>query len=720
MKAANWKKEFLVYILGLQSAVVLAIVFDIPFVRQVLVSLYLFLVPGFITVKALKIETSNMSERVLYSVGLSIVIIMLIGLMINSLSFIPKPLSAGPLLIATSIFVLALSVLIYSKERKDFSFSFSSFETFNVRTLVLYLALPLLSAIGLLFVKAFDNNLLILFTIEIISFLFVILFSKLSVSHYPFALVSITSALLLMTFLSSNYLNGYDVHFENVVFTATKNMSYWNPSYGIDLGRLWSPFYVSNSMLASTVLPTFVSNMANMDGILIFSVVFPLIFSLVPLALYQLYRTQWGKKVAFLAVLFFISNAVFFEFRNNTRQMIAELFFILIFLVLFKKNLNGVNKWILLTCFGFALIVSYYTLTYVFLFLIISTWLLSKTFGKHRRKKISSSVVAFFPVCTFLWYLYISAGPFARLNLFLYENLQYIGQEFFNYQARGSQVLAATNVISAPTFFHQVGRIVFYVSVLFILIGFFMLIAKRFKERIDSEFSTLIILSMIVLSLSVVLPYFAYDFQMGKLYHVALLFLSPLFIIGGKTFFENILRLSSLRKKKRESWSLILVSIVLVSFFLFQTGFIYEVTEDSDPTSIALSGYRMNDLERLQYNLINEHDLFGAMWLLKYASLKNGTIYSDVYATSNVLISTLIASDANIQILSNETARIESPSYVFLDNYNTKNGVMLYALDYPKNVTLKINELPVFNSTNFQIDKVYANGACELYYHGVL
>jgi uncharacterized membrane protein len=83
-------------------------------------------------------------------------------------------------------------------------------------------------------------------------------------------------------------------------------------------------------------------------------------------------------------------------------------------------------------------------------------------------------------------------------------------------------------------------------------------------------------------------------------------------------------------------------------------------------------------------------------------------------------MSTLIASDANIQLLSNETTRIESPSYVFLDNYNTKNGVMLYALDYPKNVTLKINELPVFNSTNFQIDKVYANGACELYYYGVL
>jgi uncharacterized membrane protein len=714
MKTTNWKPRFLIYVLALQVAVILAIVVNIPFVRQVLVPLYLILVPGFALLKALRIETSNVAETVLFSVGLSIASVMLIGLLINESGFIPQPLSTTPLLIVTSIFVLLVSALSCLKEKGNLRLSFPDLK---ISLLAPYIALPLLSVIGMLLVKAFDNNLLVVSTIIIISVLLALaLFSKLPTSHYPFALVSIASALLLMTFLTSNYINGYDVPWEYMVFTATKNASYWNPSFGLTSSLSWVYIYVSNSMLISTVFPTVVSNMANIDGTWIFNIIFPLIFSLVPLALYQFFQTQWGKKVAFFSALFFISNSVFFYFRDNTRQMAAELFFLLIFLVLFKKNINIRSRWILFACFSFALIVSYYSLTYVFIFLIFSTWLFAKAFSKDKNRRISSAVILFFSVLTFLWYVYVSAGPFNRLTLFLNYTIQSIA-EFFVVQSRGSMVLSATGVIAAPTFLHQIGRILFYISALFILIGFVTLIVRRKKESIDSEYSILTILSMFILSLAIILPNFASDFQTDKLYEIALLFLSPLFIIGGMTFFKNALRLFSLKKEKREAYGLILIATVLIPFFLFQTGFVYEVARDPVPSSIALSGYRMDDLTLLSSNLYNENDFFGATWLSQYTSMSDRTIYADIPSMANGLFVALMDINFSTQILSNETAILKSPSYIFLTHYDTKYGIIIEHLN--PNVIYNITELSILNATNAHNDKIYTNGACEIHYYSV-
>jgi len=335
---------------------------------------------------------------------------------------------------------------------------------------------------------------------------------------------------------------------------------------------------------------------------------------------------------------------------------------------------------------------------------------------KNKDKKINSVIVVFFFVLTFLWNIYIAEGPFDRLALFFEHTFKNFFEEFFYPQSRGGWVLAAMGILGSPSFLHDIGRILHNVTELFILIGFIALIAKRKKERLDPEYFLLTSLNVATLLMCIIIPNFANALQMDRMYHVLLLFLSPLFILGGRTFFENIFKILPLKKeKRRESYGLILILTVLVTFFLFQTGFVYEITGDPVPSSISLSKYRMDDYTRLMLGLVDENDFFGAMWLSKYVDVEHTQIYSDVRAKFLVLTSSMIDRKDSIVVLSNTTV-ITSESYIYLSRYNTINEVLLYDTRYPINIRYNISEIPIFNSTIVFNNKIYSNSACEIYY----
>jgi len=356
-------------------------------------------------------------------------------------------------------------------------------------------------------------------------------------------------------------------------------------------------------------------------------------------------------------------------------------------------------------------------MNYIFLFLIFSTWLCGKIFVKNKDKKINSVIVVFFFVLTFLWDIYIVKGPSDRLVLFLNTSFQNFFEEFFYAQSRGAMVLSAMGILNPPSFLHQIGRILHNVTGLFILIGFITLMAKRKKERLDPEYFLLISLNMVLLLMTIVIPNFAYALQMDRMYHVTLLFVSPLFILGGRTFFGNMFKILPLKKeKRRESYGLILILTVLVAFFLFQTGFVYEITGDPVPSSISLSKYRMDDYTQTMLGLVDENDFFGATWLSKYVDVEHTQIYSDVKAKFQVLTSTMIDRNNRIGVLSNATV-FTSRSYIYLSQYNTMNEILLYDIRYPINIRYNISELPIFDSTKVINNKIYSNGACEIYYY---
>ena len=119
----------------------------------------------------------------------------------------------------------------------------------------------------------------------------------------------------------------------------------------------------------------------------------------------------------------------------------------------------------------------------------------------------------------------------------------------------------------------------------------------------------------------------------------------------------------------------------------------------------------MDEGTQTSLGLVDESDFFGANWLSKYAYMKNTKIYSDAKALWQVLTSSMI-DRKDIEAVTNTTI-FTTGSYIYLTRYNTESGVLIYSAAYPNKIQYDMSEISIFNSTI--IDKLYSNGACEIY-----
>ncbi|MDO5836818.1 MAG: DUF2206 domain-containing protein, partial [Methanobacterium sp.] len=101
-------------------------------------------------------------------------------------------------------------------------------------------------------------------------------------------------------------------------------------------------------------------------------VVYPFIFSLVPLGLYYVFRKQTSSRIAFLSVFFFIIQFTFYtEMLTLVRQQIAELMLVLVLMIIISTPLDMRNRSILVVIFGMSIIVAHYGLASIMMIILI-------------------------------------------------------------------------------------------------------------------------------------------------------------------------------------------------------------------------------------------------------------------------------------------------------------------------------------------------------------
>jgi uncharacterized membrane protein len=680
--------------------VYITVVFDISIARQVLGFFYYTFIPGFVILKILKLNELDIVEVILFSIGFSVAFLMIAGLLINEfslLSGVSKPLSLEPLMIFLNSLILMGGFIFFLKD-EDVEFR-NSGPLKKSLVILLFLQLPILSIIGAIYVNAYQNNLLLLFMLIAISLLFIvsIMFKKLLPSKlWPFAVLMIATAILCHSSLISNYILpfGSDVPIEFCVFKTTQNNAYWNstpPSFwDIRYGRI-------NTMLSVTILPTLYSTLLKIDPTWTLKLIFPIIFAFVPLGLYQIWQIHVGKKYAFISTFLFMAQETFYtELLGLNRQMIAELFFVLLLLVILNKKMKPVNKMICFIIFSFCLVTSHYSLAEIFLF-FISFALTVMIILKHPSRNITVSMVIFFFAVMFTWYIYISGAvtfnSFLEYGDYVYRQLS----DFFNPASRGEVVLTGLGMVESRSFWNTISRIFAYLTEAFIVVGFVGSITKRARVRIEKECFIFGLTAMIFLVMLILLPGLANTLNMTRFYHVLLYFLAPFCGIGA----EFIVKL--LFKRKREFAVSALSVIVLVPYFLFQTGFMYEVT-GSDSWSIPLSGYRMNALRLYGlYGYTEAHSVYGAQWLSKNCDTRFSWIYSDYASAGSVL--KIYGMFYRMAELSN-TTEIMLNGTVYLSQLNVVNGIVMSGFVW--NIT-------EFSPVLADMSYIYTNGGCEIY-----
>ncbi|WNZ29238.1 MAG: DUF2206 domain-containing protein [Candidatus Bathyarchaeota archaeon] len=693
-------KTFLFYVLMLFLALTIAIFFDVPIVRETLGFVYFTFVPGFIFLKLLSSNRFNRLETVLLSVGLSVAYLMIAGLFVNeifSIFGISHPLSLMPLMVILNIPVLIGCIVICKKG--EFIEIGEIYERKSIVPILVFFSLPLLSILGTTAVNVQGDNSILLFLLLLISALVIlsVLSERILPSNlYPIALLMIGLSILFHSSLISSYIVpfGSDIPGEYLLFQNTLNNSQWTSIIPTSIGSTLLNTY--NNMLSVTILPTVYTILLNVDSSILFKVLYPLIFSLVPVVLYTVWQEYVDKKYAFLATFLFMAQMTFYtEMLGLARQMIAELFFVLLLFVILNKKIQPITKTICFIIFSFGLVASHYSLAVLFLF-FISAVLCFFVLYKRPCTNITVSLVVIFFIIMFTWYIYTSGS--ASFTTLL-DKADFVSSKlggFFNLASRGTGVLAGLGLTESPSIWNTISRNVAYVVQAFIIVGFLGLITKI--KEIKSEFFVFSIIATLFLGALIAVPGLADTLNMTRFFHILLFFLAPLCVIGARSILKIIL------KHEKQFVVCILLLVVLVPYFLFQTNFVYEVT-GSDSWSIPLSSYRM-DAARLygHYGYTDKHSFSSSQWLSENVNLTNSKIYADQRTIANVL--TIYSLGSRKISLSNVTI-VDDGGYIYLSTLN-----VLFDR-YPfNNIALNSSEL----SVNFdELSLLYTNGNSKIY-----
>lgn len=715
--------DFLFFTLGLQFLTIASIMLDLPVVRQVIGFLYLSMVPGAVILRALKLEWKTVIEEISLSIGLSISLLMLLGLLINEtapLAGIMHPLSIFPLMFSLTTTVSMICIYIYLTEKglakpEDSTEQEDSTALREKRTwwptVVILLALPFLSIFGSLLARSFSTNVVLLLLILGISSIYLLPATSKKILPerlYPLAIGAITIALLLQTTMVSQYITGWDLHKEYYSFQLTRNNFSWNPVS--PLGGWKSMTTQSyNTMLSVTILPTFYSIVLGLNDELLFKIAYPILFSVVPLVLFEVYRKRFGKQRAILSIFFFISFQTFFtEMAYIARQMIAEVFFALLLLLWIRGDQNShtfqdKKKVFLLVIFSFGLVVSHYAMTYFYIFFVFIIWLFTRI-KKNTKSTVGTTYLLLIATLAFSWYVYtFTSAPF----LFLVKNVQRMASnffQFFNFSILDPKILKALGLGAHISDVHDIGRLIFYAVEFFIFLGFIKCMLHRKKLKFDPFYFWALFASMGLLFLSVIVPYFATSLNMTRIFHITLFFLAPAFVIGVETF------LNFMFETRRHRRDLILVSLVIVIFFLFQSGFIFAITDDF-PTSPSLTIEKAMIVRYvgtlgLYDSFTFGEEVLGARWISVNIE-KQSKVYCDVISGMQVLKSYGMLEDDQIYFLSSNTEIIGNENaYVYLRHLNTVHGIMEDDLEWG---------LPQNSRILSMKNRIYANGGSEIY-----
>ena len=739
--------------------------FKLPGVRQLIVLLFVSLVPGILILRVLKIHYISLLESLLYSIGLSLLLVILIGVTLNFALpplGVTRPISLAPLLTGTAIALLVLTIFAY---RRDKSFTLSrtgeAHEETGLRLshgikfnpFLVAILLPLMSVLGANVAYFYQNDVILFILIfAIVLIVGLVAFNKfIPTQAYPFTLFMVALSLFYQTTLFSSYLIGSDIHLENYLARLVLQTGYWDASIANSV----------NSCLSIVIVAPFHSLFLGMDVAWLFKIIYPLFFCLVPLGLYRVFSSQIGPRYAFFSAFFFISLPMFFmDMPQLVRQQFSELFFVLVMLLLVDRKLTNMQRTILAVFFSLGVIVSYYGLGTGYAVGYIACGLLLLLFLKSRwgkitwqwlvgksnllpddlsspgafNKKALFAIIAVSMVFMLLYYGFVASGAAAggirAITEIVPANTQGIGS------ALGltiSEPLIRTAIgldFSLASLGGKIWRVLQYMVELCFILGFIRLIFRPATlGRLKTEYVAFVLVSVLILVAVFVLPalsyrvntFNAYGMGITRIWQITLLLLSPLFIFGGEMLVAGLVRLWRLFSKgsaslytrvSYQSFMWFPVVVILIPYFVFNSGAVFELSRSRTtdfidmPYSITLSSHRvdLNTVFELQ-------DLAAARWLCG-AIKDNVPVYADHH--SNKLFINQVDFPCPAREVTRDKGGVEAPGYFYLRSWNVSSGTLTFPTGYATRQSLEFDNLAWFKPIVEDSGRIYNNGGAQV------
>jgi len=356
----------------------------------------------------------------------------------------------------------------------------------------------------------------------------------------------------------------------------------------------------------------------------------------------------------------------FQEMLQLSRQQIAELFLVLSILAMLEKGVEGRVKALLLTILSASIVVSHYALAYISMAYVIPTWILSSLKGvfpaKSPKKEIRALYVAYLTVFTLGWFMFVSQsivlGRLVDYVFNLSDSIAYI----FEIQARDRFIQQAIGVGPMISWGREIARIFFSIINFLILVGTLKLVKNASDTNFARDFVIMGFVSIAILFISVLLPYFSMPLNPTRLYHLTLVFLAPSCIMGAKLLFER----AHIHKFLKCNFIHVILPVLII-YFLLSSGFVFEVTGDI-PSSISLSKYRLDG------PYYNEAEVSCAKWLINLMGSNQSLIFGDNYGW---LIFIGYSTWTRARYLTMDTEQLPGNTYLFLRYLNVNENKLL-------------------------------------------
>ncbi|MCD4843151.1 MAG: DUF2206 domain-containing protein, partial [Methanosarcinales archaeon] len=251
-----------------------------------------------------------------------------------------------------------------------------------------------------------------------------------------------------------------------------------------------------------------------------------------------------------------------------------------------------------------------------------------------------------------------------------------------------------------------------YITMLFIAIGIiklFLIIKNNKKEEYNVEFFSMALVSIVIIVMSIGLPYFAGYLNMSRLYFQALIIISPFFVFGGTMFFRYVLK--KLTITIGIDTALLFVSLIVVYYLLFNTGFMFVVTGETK------EAYTLTCLEKdgtsadLMY--IYDEEVSSAKWLSMNIN-NDSIVFSDYNSKKMVLMS--YAPHHKVFDFSESTSWDLEDTFFYFRKLNTENKIIESSNASGYNwECIDIQKTLFYEQNILNCNKIYDNGRSYIF-----
>jgi uncharacterized membrane protein len=355
--------------LGTRAAGLALLALLVPFHRlwavQLLLIPLLLILPGEILLRALRVPGRAVASFPAYVPCASLAVLIGSGLavdLVGPVAGVAAPLRTVPLLAgleAACAVLLAASV----KAPPATAVPWQSLRVPAVS--LLPLLLPVMAAAGALRLNAGHSASAALVAVCACLLVFIAVLAyapRLDPTLLATVIYGVALAMLWSFSLRGALVYGYDISDEYYVFHQTVTAGVWHVAH---------PGDAYGAMLSITVLPTLLHEVAGIPEQAVFTVVYPALTALFPVAVFWLARRMLSVRWAFTAAALILTQATFGqELPAIARQEVALMLFVALVAVILDRRLRRYPQWALAAVFGAALTLSHYSTTYLAVSLI--------------------------------------------------------------------------------------------------------------------------------------------------------------------------------------------------------------------------------------------------------------------------------------------------------------------------------------------------------------